>query len=88
LEAAPAARGKVGAGRVDPLRPRPEHLGRERLGVAALDLRDPRPDAVARQPTPHEDDEAVQPRDSVPPEGERVDIELELVAFRDGRSHG
>ena len=75
------------ARRVDPLRARPEHLGRERLGVAALDLRDPRADAVAGQPAPHEDDEAVEPRDSVAAERERVDVELELVALRRRRGH-
>jgi hypothetical protein len=56
--------------------------------VAALDFRDARPDAVARESSPHEDDEAAQPRDSVPSERERLDVELELVALGDGRSHG
>ena len=49
LEAAAAARGEVRARRVDALGPRPQDLGRERLRVAALDLRDPRADAVARE---------------------------------------
>ena len=84
LEAAAAAGGEVRARRVDALRPRPEHLGRERLGVAALDLRHPRADAVARQPPPHEDDEAVEPRDAVAAERERVDVELELLSFVTG----
>ncbi len=61
-----------------------EHLGRERLGVAALDLRDPRAHAVAREATPHEDDEAVEPRDAVAAERERVDVELELFPFVTG----
>ena len=88
LEAAAAAGGKVGARRVDPLRPRPQDLGRERLGVAALDLRDPRAHTVARQAAPHEHDVAVESRDSVAAERERVDLELELVAFGDGGGHG
>jgi hypothetical protein len=50
LEAAAATGGEMRARRLDPLGPRPEDLGRERLRVAALDLRDPRPDAVAGSP--------------------------------------
>ena len=87
LEPAAAAGGEVLARRVDPLRPRPEHLGRERLGVAALDLRDPGAHAVARETPPHEDDEAVEPRDAVAAERERVDVELELLPLRHRRGH-
>ena len=56
--------------------------------MAALDLGDARPDAVAGKSSPYEDDEAVEPRDSVSSERERLDVELELVAFGDGRCHG
>jgi len=87
LEPAAAAGGEVGARRVHPLGPRLQHLGRERLGVVALDLRDARPDAIARQAAAHEDDEAVEPRDTVATERERLDVELELVALGDGRGH-
>jgi hypothetical protein len=87
LEAAAAACGEVRARGVDSLGPRPQDLGRERLRVAALDLRHPRPDAVAGEPSPHEDDEAVEPRDSIAAVCERVDVELELVALGDGRGH-
>ena len=87
LEAAAAAGGKVSARRLDALGPRPEHLGRERLGMAALDLRDPRAHAVAGEPSPHEDDEAVEPRDAVAAERERVDVELELLSLRHRRGH-
>ena len=87
LEAAPAARGEVCARRFDPLWPRPQHLGRERLGMAALDFRDPRPDTVAGQASPHEDDEAVEPRHAIAAVRERVDVELELLSLRDGRGH-
>ena len=77
----------MGARRVDALRPRLEDLDRERLGVVPLHLRDPRADAVAGQPAAHEDDEAVEPRDAVPAEGERVDVELELLPLRHRRGH-
>src|SRR5581483_12238223 len=67
LEAAAAAGGIVGAGRVDAIRPGREHVGRERLGVAALHLRHAGADAVARQAAADEDDEAVGARDAVSP---------------------
>ena len=88
LEAAAAARRKVGARRVDPLRPWLQDLGRERLGVTALDLGHARANAVARQPAPDKDDEAVEPRNAVSSERQRVDVELELVALGDGSRHG
>ena len=75
------------ARRLDPLRAGLEHVDRERLGVAALDLRHARADAVARQPAPDEDDESVQPRDAVPAVGERVDLELDLLVHPDGNGH-
>jgi len=77
----------VGARRLDPLLARREDLGRERLGVTALHLRHPRAHRVARQAVAHEDDEAVEARDAVPPEGERVDRELELLVSLDGGGH-
>src|SRR5215208_8046313 len=56
--------------------------------MAAFHLGHPRPDAIARQPTPHEHDVAVQPRDAVAAVGERLDVELELLISLDGRGHG
>ena len=87
LETAAAAGRVVRARRFDPPVARLEHLGRERLREAALHLRDARPDEIAGQPAPHEDDEAVQPRDAVAAVRERVDAELELVALLDRRGH-
>ena len=87
LEAAAAAGRVVRARRLDPLRARLEHLGRDRLGVAALHLRHARAHGVARQPGAHEDDEAVEARDAVPAEGERVDLELELLVPLHRRGH-
>src|SRR6185312_5860212 len=46
-----------------------------------------RPDAVAGQPAADEDDEAVEPGDAVAAEGERLDVELELLPFADWRGH-
>ncbi len=73
--------------RVDALRPGGHYLGDDRLGMAPLDLRHPRTHRVARKASPDEDDEAVEPRDTVPAEGERVDRELQLLASLDGCSH-
>ena len=39
------------------------------------------------KPAPHEDDEAVEPRDPVAAVRERVDVELELLSLCDGRGH-
>src|SRR5829696_1890005 len=55
--------------------------------MAAFHFGHTRPDAIARQPTPHEHDEAVQPRDAVAAVGERLDVELELLILGDGRRH-
>ena len=87
LEAAAAAGGVVGARRVDAVRPGGEHLGDDRLGVAALRLRHARLHPVAREAAAHEDDEAVEARDAVPAEGEGVDRQLELLASLDGDGH-
>ena len=75
------------ARRLDALRRRVEHLGRERLGEAALHLRHARAHAIARQPAPDEDDEAVQARDAVAAVGERVDLELDLLVHLHRRGH-
>ena len=75
------------ARRVDALGAGVEHLGDDRLGVAALHLRHARAHGVAGQAAPDEDDEAVEPRDAVPAERERVDRELELLASLDGGGH-
>jgi hypothetical protein len=55
--------------------------------VVPLHLRHTRAHRVAWQAAPHEDDEAVEPRDSVPAVRERVDMELELLTGRYRRSH-
>src|SRR5439155_6991892 len=84
-----AAAGRVVRARcVDPLRPRLEDLSGECLGVTALHLGHARAHRVARQPTPHEHDEPVQPGDAVAAVRERVDRELELLVPRDRCGHG
>jgi hypothetical protein len=55
--------------------------------MTPLDLPDARPHAVAGQPTTDEHDEAPMPRNAVPTERERLDVELELVALGDRSSH-
>src|SRR5581483_1203480 len=87
LEAAAPAGGEVRTGRVDVVRAGVHDPGREGLGVAALDLGDPRADTVARQPAADEDDIAVDPRDAVTAVGERLDVELELLVLRHRRGH-
>src|SRR4051794_592851 len=87
LEAATAASGVVRTRRLDALRAGMQHLGRKRLRVTALDLRHTRPHGVAGKAAPHEDDEAVQPRDAVSAVRERVDRELELLVPRNGCGH-
>jgi hypothetical protein len=87
LEAAAAAGGIVRAGRVDPLRARADEVDRERLRVVPLDLRDARADGVPGQAAAHEDDEAVEPSDAVAAVRQRIDGELELLAFVDRSRH-
>ena len=87
LEAAAAAGRVVDARRLDPLRAGLEHLGRDRLGVPALNLRHAGAHGVAGKAGADEDDEAVEPRDAVPAEGERVDRELELLVTLYGGGH-
>ena len=81
LEAAAAALGKVLAGSVDARRSRLDDLHRHGLGMTPFHLRHASADLVAREAAPYEDDEPVQPRDSVAAVGERVDRELELLVF-------
>jgi hypothetical protein len=64
-----------------------EHLGRDRLGMTALHFRDAGAHNVTRKTGAHEDDEPVQPRDTIAAEGERVDLELELLVALNGRRH-
>src|SRR5215213_5211 len=59
-----------------------QQLDRPRLGEAALLLRDLGQHAIAGQSARDEDDEAVGPRHSPPAEGERVDLQLELVQLQ------
>ena len=88
LEAAAAAGGVVLARRLDPRRAGLDDLDRQRLGVVALHLRHARAHGVARKAVPDEEDEPVHARDAVAAVGERFDLELELLVFADGRSHG
>ena len=85
LEAAAPAGRKVGARRDDALGPGREDVGDDRLGVAALHLRDPGAHRVAGEAAAGEDDKAVEAPDAVPAEGERVDRELELLVSLNGR---
>ena len=73
--------------RLDALRTRGQHVGRERLRVRPLHLRDASANPVAGQAAPDEDDEAVQARDAVAAVRERLDVELELLVLGDGRGH-
>ena len=81
LETAAAAGGVVDARRLDPLRPLPDDLDRQRLRVVPLHVRHPRAHRVPGQAAADEDDEPVQAGDAVPAVGERVDLELELLIF-------
>src|SRR5262245_31443110 len=87
LEAAASAGGVVRAWSLDARRAWLDDLERDRLRVAPLDLRDPRPHEISREPPPDEDDEPVQPRDARPTVGERVDAKFELLLLPDGCSH-
>ncbi len=70
LEPAPSAGAKVLAAWLDAVGARLENSECLRLGEAALHLRDPCAYDVARQRTPHEHHEAVEPRDTVATERE------------------
>ena len=87
LQAAAAARAEVVARRLHARRARLEQLHRVRLRVVALHLRDACANGVPRQPAADEDDEAVQPRDAVAAECQRVDREDELLALGDRGGH-
>ena len=87
LEATAAADREVPARCVDAQRTRRQHLGGKRLGVPALHLGDAGAHRVSRQAAPHEHDESVQARDTVPAVGEPVNGELELLVLRDGCGH-
>ena len=50
-------------------------------------LRRTRADGIAGQAAPDEDDEAVETRDAVPAECERLDLQLELLVSLDRRRH-
>ena len=73
-----AVRDSVGAGT--------QQLDRARLGEALLRLGDLRPHQVAGQAAGDEDDVAADPGDSATAEGERVDLDLELLARAAGAS--
>ncbi len=57
-----------------------QQLDRARLGEALLRFRDLDPNPVARQRAGDEDDQPVGAGDPAPAEGERVDLDLELLA--------
>src|SRR5207249_7294122 len=71
----------------DALPARCKHLGRRRLGPAALHLRHARADGVAGEPASDEDDEPVQPCDPIAAVGKGVDRQLELVTPGDWSGH-
>jgi hypothetical protein len=87
LEAAAAADAEVPTGSVHAMRAALENLRHAPLREPAFDLAHPRPHAVAGNGSAHEDDEPVDAADAVPAVGERVDSELELLAFPDGCGH-
>ena len=87
LESAAAAGGVVAAGCLDAVRTRLDDLGRDRLGVVALDLRDAGANGVAGKAAADEDDKAVEARDAVAAVRKRLDLELELLILRDGGGH-
>ena len=70
----PPQAGKCSHGASTRCGPGSNDLGRERLRVGALHLRDARAHAVAGQAAAHEDDEPVEPRDAVAAVGERLDV--------------
>ena len=79
------------ADRRDPLGARLEHLQRARVRVAALALVDDRAHAIAGDGAgdEHHIPAVAQPRDALAAEGQRVDLQLELVAaLRAGRRDG
>ena len=75
------------AGSLDPIGAADEHLGRDRLGVPALHLGDACTDDIPGKPGAHEHDEAVDAPDPVPAEGERVDVELDLLVATKRNGH-
>jgi iron complex transport system substrate-binding protein len=75
------------ARRIDPKRARLEHIDGQRLSVPALDLRDPGPNLVSREPPSDEDHEPVQPGNAVAAERERLDGELDQLISCDRRGH-
>ena len=89
LETTAAADAEVRARRLDAVR---RSAGRRSVTTPSAN---PRFTFVTRartsspgRPPADEDDEAVVPRDAAPAVGERVDAQLELLSFADGRSHG
>ena len=87
LKAAAAAGRVVRARRLDARGSRLDDLERDRLRVVSLHLRHAGAHRVAREPAADEHDEPVQPRNAVAAVGERVDPELELLVFGNGRGH-
>ena len=87
LPGAASADAEVGAARIHPAGPRLEQLDRPRLGVTALELRHPRPHAVAGERLRDEDDELAVPGDAAPAVRQPVDDELDLLVADEGRRH-
>ncbi len=82
LPGAAAANAEVGAARLDPAGPGLEQLDGLGLGVAALELRHPGADAVAREPPGDEDDQLAVPRDAAAAVRQPVDPQLDLLTTR------
>ena len=88
LPGAAAAHAEVRAARRHAARARLEHLDGASLGVAALELRDPGPHAVAGEGPRHEHDQLAVAGDAAPAEGEAVDGEVDLLTAVEGDGHG
>ncbi len=81
-----AADAEVRTAGVDPARAGLEQLDRPRLGIAALELRHPGANAVARERPRDEDHQLAVAGDAAPAVGETVDDELDLL-IPDERAH-
>ncbi len=81
LPATAAAGAEVRTGRRHAVGPLGQAGDRDRLAVAPLDLRHPRPDAIAGQRAVDEQHEVVEAGDPSTTEGECVDHDFDLAAL-------
>ena len=88
LPRAATADAEVRAARLHPAGAGLQELDRAGLGVAALQLRDARPHAVARKRTRDEDHQLAVPGDAAAAVGEGVDGEVDLLTAMKGDGHG